>query len=244
MKVSGRWLAIAVTILTVFFLLYAFGDKLAAAVLDVLDYVAGLGAWAPLLFVLVYVVATVTLVPGSLLTMAGGLLFGFGWGSLYSVLGAGLGSTAAFLTSRHLAREAIEKRLAASGAATGRALARIDRAIGRDGLRIVLLLRLAPIFPFVWLNYLLGLSRVRLRDYLLASFGMLPGTFLYVYYGTTLGSLAELAAGSAPPRGAGYWLLLAGGLLAALTATVLLGRIAGRALGEEEITEPGASENG
>jgi uncharacterized membrane protein YdjX (TVP38/TMEM64 family) len=188
-------------------------------------WVEGLGAIGPLVFALGYVVATVAFVPGSLLTLAGGAIFGLVEGTLVVFVGASLGAIAAFLVSRYVARGAIERRLGSHPR-----FAALDRAIAQEGRKIVFLLRLSPVFPFVFLNYALGLTRVRLADYALACFGMLPGTLLYVYYGKVVGDVAALAAGAAPERGAAHWVVLGLGLLATLVVTTVVTRIAARAL--------------
>jgi uncharacterized membrane protein YdjX (TVP38/TMEM64 family) len=199
------------------------------------EWVDGLGFWGPLVFVLGYAVATVAFIPGSLLTLAGGAIFGLGWGTLWVFLGATFGSIGAFLVARYVARSAIERRVEGMPR-----FAAIDRAIGREGLKIVFLLRLSPVFPFVLLNYALGLTRVRLRDYALAALGMFPGTLLYVYYGKLAGEVAALAGdGAAADRGAGYWTVMALGLLATIAVTTVVTRTARRAL-QHDLT--GASE--
>ncbi|HEV8630807.1 MAG TPA: VTT domain-containing protein, partial [Thermoanaerobaculia bacterium] len=105
--------------------------------------------------------------------------------------------------------------------------------VAREGRKIVFLLRLSPAFPFHLLNYALGLTRVRFRDYLVACLGMLPGTLLYVYYGKVVGDVAKVAAGVRVPHDAAYWALLALGLLATVVVTALVTRTARRALLEE-----------
>ena len=110
---------------------------------------------------------------------------------------------------------------------------RIDQALCRNGLRVMLLIRLSPVFPFSLLNYALGLSRVRLRDYVLGSVSMLPGTALYVYPGMVAGQVVALGAGYARPRETGYYVTLAAGLVVTVLALVLLTRVARRALREE-----------
>ena len=192
------------------------------------EWVAGLGFWGPAVFVLGYAAATVAFVPGSILTLAAGAIFGLGKGTALVFIGATLGSTLAFLVARYLARGAIERRLEDQPRFSA-----IDRAVGRQGLKIVFLMRLSPVFPYNLLNYALGLTRVRLLDYLLACFGMIPGTFLYVYYGKALGSLAAVAGGAAPERGTGDWVLLGVGLLATAVVTAFVTRIARRALDEQ-----------
>src|SRR5262245_27286322 len=216
------------------------GRTAAAYVHDFVAWVEGLGAWGPAVFIAGYVVACVALVPGAILTLAAGVIFGLVKGAAYVFAGAVLGSTAAFLVSRHFARALVEKRVAGLPR-----FAAIDQAIGREGLKIVLLLRLSPVFPFNLLNYALGLTRVSLRDYLIASVGMIPGTVLYVYYGTALGSVAQIAAGGAAAQGgAGRVALLATGLLATIAVTVVVTRIARQALAKATGEGAGAAGQG
>ena len=154
------------------------------------EWVDGLGVWGPLVFIAGYAIATVGFVPGSLLTLAAGAIFGIAAGTVYAFTGASLGAIGAFLVGRYFARDAIESKVAENPR-----FAAIDRAVEKQGLRIVTLLRLSPAFPFILLNYALGLTRVRLRDYAIGCLGMIPGTLLYVYYGRVIGSVAALAAG-------------------------------------------------
>lgn len=196
----------------------------ADAVPALLERVRDLGPWAAAVFVGVYAVATVAWVPGSLLTLAGGAIFGLTAGTVYALSGALIGATLAFLVARYVARSAVERRLSSS-----RKLTAIDEAIETEGAKVVLLLRLSPVFPFNALNYALGLTGVRLRDFVAASaVGMIPGTFLYVYAGHTAGRVAAAAAGQ--PRGAGYYALLTLGLIATVVVTILVTRAARRAL--------------
>ncbi len=188
-------------------------------------WVNGLGAWGPLVFVVGYVVATVAFVPGVLLTLAAGAIFGLGRGVLYVFVAATLGASAAFLVSRYVARAAIERRIAGNAR-----FAAIDRAVGAQGRKIVFLLRLSPVFPFNLLNYALGLTRVRFADYLVASAGMVPGTILYVYYGKLIGDVSALAGGAAVEKGPGYYAVLVLGLAATVAVTTVVTRTARRAL--------------
>ncbi|MFN8641343.1 MAG: TVP38/TMEM64 family protein [Candidatus Binatia bacterium] len=190
-------------------------------------WVNGLGVWGPLVFIAGYAAAVVAFVPGSVLTLAAGAIFGLGAGVAYVFVAAVLGSSAAFLVSRYLARGAIEQRLAGNAR-----FAAIDRAVGAQGRKIVFLLRLSPAFPFTLLNYALGLTRVRFLDYVLASVGMLPGTLLYVYYGKLAGDVAALAGGAAVEKGAGYYAVLALGLVATIAVTAVVTRTARKALAE------------
>ncbi len=203
------------------------GRQLAAAIPAFAERIRGLGPLGPVVFVVGYALAAVAFVPGSLLTLAGGAIFGLGWGVLLVFLGATLGASAAFLVARYVARGPVARALAGN-----ERFAAIDRAIGGAGRRIVFLLRLSPVFPFNLLNYGLGLTTVRFRDYLLASIGMLPGTVLYVYYGKIAGDVAALAGGVAPARGPAHYVVLGLGLAATVAVTVVVTRLAKRALAE------------
>lgn len=186
------------------------------------------GPWGPALFIAGYVLATVAAIPGSLLTLGAGAIFGLIGGIAYVFVGAVLGSSLAFLIARYLARPAVERRVASD-----RRFEQIDAAVAKEGLKIVFLLRLSPLLPYNALNYALGLTRVRFRDFLLASFGMLPGTLLYVYSGRVAGDLAALAGGAGVERGSGYYAVLGLGLLATVLVSVWIARIARNALRRE-----------
>lgn len=208
--------------------LLVLGRRAAGSVTDLLQAIAELGPWAAVAFVALYAAATVAWVPGSILTLAAGAIFGLVQGTLYTLAGATLGAALAFLVARHLARSAIEKRLGDHPK-----LRAIDEALAREGAKVVFLVRLSPVFPFNALNYALGLTRVRFRDYVLASaVGMIPGSFLYVYAGYTAGQIVADATGAAP-RGTGYYVLLGAGLIATVGVTVLVTRTARRALHEK-----------
>jgi uncharacterized membrane protein YdjX (TVP38/TMEM64 family) len=188
-------------------------------------WVEGLGAFGPIAFILGYAVAVVAFIPGSALTLASGAIFGVAKGTVFVFAAALLGSTAAFLIARHGARAAIEKRIAGDDR-----FAAIDRAIGGEGRKIVFLLRLSPIFPFNLLNYGLGLTQVRLLDYVVAGLGMLPGTLLYVYLGSAAGQAVAAAGGAAPGRSPAEWAVFGVGLAATVVVTLVVTRIARRAL--------------
>ena len=193
----------------------------------VLELASGLGIWGAVLVIAFYVVACLLFIPGSLVTLGVGFLFGVVWGTVIVSVGSTLGATAAFLAGRTLAREWIERKVA-----TGARFQAVDRAVGQQGFKIVLLVRLSPLFPFNLMNYAFGLTRVRLRDYILASWiGMLPGTVMYVYLGSAAKSLADLAAGRIE-GGAGQKILFGVGLIVTVVVTILVTRIARRALQE------------
>jgi len=202
-----------------------FGRSLAGQIPSFAAWVEGLGPWGPVAFIVGYAVATVVFVPGSALTLLGGAVFGLVRGTLYVFAGALLGTILAFLAARYLVRPAVERRVASNPR-----FARLDEAIGDQGRKIVFLLRLSPVIPFNLLNYALGVTRVRLADYVLASVGMIPGTILYVYYGKVAGEVAAAAGGSGAERGTGYYAVLALGLAATVAVTVIVTRMARRAL--------------
>ncbi|MDJ0867916.1 MAG: TVP38/TMEM64 family protein [Myxococcota bacterium] len=201
------------------------------------DWVKGLGFWAPAVFIAGYALAVVAFAPASLLTLAAGATFGVVSGTVYVFVAAVLGSSLAFLVARYAARPLVERRIAGDAR-----FAAIDRAVGEQGRRIVLLLRLSPVFPFNLLNYALGVTGVRLVDYVVASVGMLPGTLLYVYSGSLAGEAVALAGGAGGGRGAGEYALLGVGLLATVVVTVLVTRIARQALreatGDDALSDP------
>lgn len=198
------------------------------------EWVEGLGFWGPLVFVLGYALATVAFLPGSLLTLAAGAVFGIGMGTLWATCGALLGSSASFLIARYAARGWVEKKI--EGRPRFQA---VDRAVGREGIKVVALLRLSPVFPYNLLNYALGLTRVKFRHYLVASLAMIPGTLLYVYYGKVAGDVVT-AAGGAGGKSAWEWVLLGVGLAATVAVTVLIARKAKAALDEEVGMDGGA----
>src|SRR5437870_2554719 len=189
-----------------------------------LDWIGKLGSWGPVIFVGLYVVATVLFIPGSVLTLGAGALFGVALGSVCVSISATLGATAAFLVGRYLARNAIARKIEKH-----EKFATIDRAVADEGWKIVLLTRLSPVFPFTLLNYAFGLTRVRLSHYVLASWiGMMPGTVMYVY----LGSLVNVGAGHRQ-RTTGEGVLYGVGLLATILVTVFVTRWARRTLAKK-----------
>jgi len=190
-------------------------------------WVDGLGAFGPAAFIAGYAAAVVAFAPASLLTLAAGAIFGVARGTLYVFAAASLGACLAFLVARHAARAWVERRIAGDAR-----FAAIDRAIEREGRRIVFLLRLSPAFPFNLLNYALGLTSVRFADYAVACLGMLPGTLGYVYLGSLLGDVAAAVGGASPQRGPVQQALFAAGLVATIAVTVLVTRTARRALAE------------
>lgn len=225
MNARVKWLLAAAAVAAVVILA---GPAVQPVLQRSLGAVGALGWWGPVVFAVVYAVATVLLVPGSVLTLGAGALFGLGRGFATVLAGATLGATLAFLVGRHLAREKV------AAALRGKAwFGAVDEAVAREGWRVVLLTRLSPVFPFTLLNYAFGLTRVPLRSYVLASaLGMIPGTLLYVY----LGTLARAAAGPRE-RSAFEWALYAAGLVATLLVVGLVTRRARALLRERVGTE-------
>src|SRR5229473_8587 len=223
-SVSSRWkwvlYAVAGVLIVLALKYFHVQDLLKSA----LDWIGKLGPWGPAIFVGLYVVATVLFVPGSVLTLGAGAVFGVVLGSVCVSISATLGATAAFLVGRYLARDAIARKIEKN-----EKFATIDRAVADEGWKIVLLTRLSPVFPFTLLHYAFGLTRVKLGQYVLASWiGMIPGTVMYVY----LGSLVNVGAGHRQ-RTTGEWVLYGVGLLATVAVTILVTRLARNALAKK-----------
>lgn len=195
------------------------------AVIDLLQWVDSIGGWGPPLFVVIYIAGCVLFLPGSLLTIGAGFIFGLVLGTATVSIGSTLGAGAAFLLARTVLREWVTKVVAARPQFEA-----IDEAVGREGFKVVLLLRLSPLFPFNLLNFAFGITKVSFRDYMLASWiGMLPGAVLYVYIGTALNSLAEITAGRAKATTAEQ-VLFGVGLVATAAVMTLLMRLAKKSL--------------
>jgi uncharacterized membrane protein YdjX (TVP38/TMEM64 family) len=194
---------------------------------EVLLRLAQLGSWAPLIFIALYVAAAVTLAPAFLLTVAAGALWGVWRGTLFVFVGAVLGASVVWALSKRMTRLRFFGWLDRDPRVLG-----VRRAVAGEGAWVQFLLRLSPLVPFNLLNYALGLSHVRYRDFLIASVGMLPAIVMYTYYGKVVGDVAAHAAGVAPPRGVEYYTLLIVGLIATIVSTTLITRAARRAMKE------------
>jgi len=192
---------------------------------SLLSWIEQTGFWGALIFIGLYILATVLFVPGSLLTLGAGFVFGVVLGTVYVSIGSVIGATLAFLLGRYLARDWVRGKVE-----TNPRFRAIDDAVGREGWKIVGLTRLSPIFPYNLLNYAYGLTKVSLRGYFLASWiGMLPGTVMYVYIGSLAADLATLGTGTRT-RTPLEWALYGVGLAATVVVTVLVTRLARRAL--------------
>lgn len=208
-----------------------------AYLVTLFELLRGFGVWGLVMLAFAYVAACILFVPGSVLTLGAGFLAAVLWpeNALLAVLagvvtvsaGSVAGATAAFLLGRTLLRDMIAARIAGNDRFSA-----MDEAIAKNGRKMVFLLRLSPAFPFNLLNYALGLTKVSLADYVLASWlGMLPGTVLYVYLGTGVTNLAAAASGGVS-GGVGKYVMLGVGLAATLVLVVIVTRIARKALKE------------
>ncbi|HIK32707.1 MAG TPA: TVP38/TMEM64 family protein [Oscillatoriales cyanobacterium M4454_W2019_049] len=207
------------------------GFNLQAIFQNALEWVNSQGTVGVLVFIGLYAIATVALVPGSLLTLGAGVIFGLAFGSIYVFVGATLGATLAFIVGRYLTRDWVAKKIEGN-----EKFAAIDRAVSKEGFKIVLLTRLSPAFPFVLLNYAYGLTGVTLKDYVLGSVGMIPGTIMYVYLGSLAGDLARIGmegSASNPNAEIAQWVLRIVGFIATVAVTVYVTKIARQALNEE-----------
>jgi uncharacterized membrane protein YdjX (TVP38/TMEM64 family) len=183
-------------------------------------WVTGLGPLGWVLYALVYAVCCVLFVPGSILTLGAGALYGLWTGTAIVLAGATLGATLSFLLAKSVLRKKIERMTAANAK-----FAALDRAIAKEGAKIVFLIRLSPVFPFTYINYAFGLTGVGTAPYVLASFvGMIPGTFAYVY----LGAAAVTAASG--QMDATKKALQIGGAVVALAVTIFVARVATKAI--------------
>jgi uncharacterized membrane protein YdjX (TVP38/TMEM64 family) len=186
------------------------------------------GATSSVVFILLYIAATVALMPESLLTLAAGAAFGLARAMVLVSIASTLGATAAFFLGRTLARDWVRRKI--EHRLKFRAL---DRAIGTHGFWTVFLTRLSPAIPFSWLNYAYGITAVRSRDYILASWvGMLPGTLLYVYAGSAIADVSRALAGHARTGRTGEVLLWVG-LGATVVVTALITHFARREIARE-----------
>ena len=175
MKNNIARLLLLVVIVAGIVLAFLYRDQFDAAALE--QWVSDAGLVGPLVFMLVYVIGTVFFLPGSVLTLAGGALFGPVLGTFYNLTGATAGAVLAFLVARYLASDWVEQKTA------GR-LKQLKQGVEGEDWRFVAFVRLVPLFPFNLLNYALGLTRIRLSHYLIATYlFMLPGAIAYTYLG-------------------------------------------------------------
>ncbi|MCX5962169.1 MAG: TVP38/TMEM64 family protein [Cyanobacteria bacterium] len=194
---------------------------------DSLSWVQGLGPIAPIAFILIYNLATVLFVPGLILTLGGGVLFGLGFGTVYVFIAATLGATIAFGIGRNFARSWVTEKMVGYPK-----FGAIDAAVAKNGFKIVLLTRLSPLFPFNILNYAFGITQVSFKDYVLGSIGMIPGTILYVYLGSLIGNIALIGTTNRldPETERLQWIAKIIGFIVTIGVTIYITRIAQKAL--------------
>ncbi|MCL4104586.1 UNVERIFIED_CONTAM: hypothetical protein GTU68_004540 [Idotea baltica] len=196
-----------------------------------IEWIKSIGVWGPIVFIAAYVILTVFMIPGSVLTLGAGFAFGLGWGSLWAAIGANLGANLAFLIGRYFARSKIQEKV--SGSEKFKA---VDKAVESEGWKIVALTRLAPVFPFTLLNYLYSVTGVKWLAYATATLiAMLPGTVMYVYLGT-IGRFAAEGGGAEKTTGEKVFFVV--GLIAVVAITVYITKIGKKALASKtDITD-------
>jgi uncharacterized membrane protein YdjX (TVP38/TMEM64 family) len=229
-RYNRRLVLSAILVVTLIALVIIFGEPIRTNLLAFQDWARGAGALGVTLYILLYVLATVAFLPGWILSVGAGLIYGVVAGTAIISLASTAGATLAFLLARSFLRRSIENKLQGNARFDA-----IDRAIGNSGWKIVLLLRLSPIFPFNLLNYALGLTRIPAVHYILASWiGMLPGTALYVY----LGSLGKFFAAERE-RTTAEKIMFVAGLAATALVTALITKISRDALRKQIISPHG-----
>jgi uncharacterized membrane protein YdjX (TVP38/TMEM64 family) len=198
-------------------------------------WVNSLGVWGAIAYIIIYNLATLLFIPGALLTLKGGCLFGLVWGSVYVLIAAIVGATLAFLIGRYLSRDWVCQQLEKYPKFKA-----IDQAVAQEGWKIVLLTRLSPLFPFNLLNYAFGVTQISLKDYILGSFGILPGTVMYVYIGSLATDLAMLDTTHQPVTPETQMLKLimqSVGLIATIGVTIYVTKIAQKALNKSVVVD-------
>ncbi len=200
-----------------------------------ITWVENLGIFGPIAFIVIYNLATLLFIPGSLLTLKGGCLFGWFWGSVYVLIAATLGAIIAFLIGRYCSRDWVAQKISHNSQFKA-----IDKAVAKEGFKIVLLTRLSPVFPFNLLNYAFGVTQVSLKDYILGSIGIIPGTVTYVYMGSLVTDVAMLNGSgyqpSTPSALIAQYVMQVIGLIATVAVTVYITRVAQQALKQNVAT--------
>lgn len=202
---------------------------------NTLQWIDDLGPLAAIVFIAIYMIATVLFFPASILTLGAGVVFGVVLGSIYVFIAASIGASLAFLVGRYVARGWVEKQIEGNPRFKS-----IDQAVAEEGMKIVLLTRLSPVFPFNLLNYAYGLTKVSFKNYVLGTLGILPGTIMFVYVGSLAGNLATIGTEEVETPGGVEWAIRIIGLLATVGVTVYVTKIARKALNQRIETEASA----
>ncbi len=221
MKRFGKWIVVALIVITLSILSAILPVK--EWMRELIDWVQHLGPLGVIVFIIAYAIATVLFLPGWIFTVSAGLIYGIVGGTLVALGGAIIGATLAFLVARYLLRKNIEEITKKNPR-----FAAIDEAIGKNGWKIVGLLRLSPLIPFNLSNYFYGITSISFISYVAVSaIGMIPGTLLYAY----LGAIGQAGiSGGASQHSKWQYVLLGVGLLATIAVTILVSRIAKNAL--------------
>jgi uncharacterized membrane protein YdjX (TVP38/TMEM64 family) len=230
---AAPWKSIGLGVLVVGLFIAARMLPVARWLTEFNQWVAHLGIWGVVLFIAVYILATVLFFPASVLTIGAGFVFGVLLGTVTVSIASTTGAALAFLIARYLARDKIEEKVGSN-----QKFKQIDRTIGEQGAKLVFLLRLSPLIPFNLSNYFYGLTALKFWPYVLASWiGMLPATLLYVYLGAA--GKAGLNAAAGQPFGHSPWeyVLFGTGLIATVVVTVWVTRIARRELSKSEANQ-------
>ena len=182
-KTFLKFIAFVILIILVIFSYFYFDLKSQLNTENIRNIINSYGIFAPLVFILIFIIASVLFLPGSILSFTGGAIFGSIIGTIYTIIGATIGATLAFLFARHFTRsffqESIERKY--------KKIKEFNNKLEKKGFFTVIFLRLIPIFPFNGLNLALGITKVKLKDYILGTFlGIIPGSFLYAYLGDSV----------------------------------------------------------
>ncbi len=197
---------------------------------NALQWIDNLGSIKYIVFLIGYVIVTVAFLPASVITLGAGAIFGVYIGSLLVFVGAMIGATAAFLIGRFIARDWIAKKVEGN-----RFFNSLDNSIAEEGLKLIFLIRLSPAFPFNLLNYALGLTKVSLKDYVLGTTGIIPGTIMYVYLGSLVGDVAMIGqetTTASPQEVVIGWIIRILVLVTIVAISLYIAKIAKKALNE------------
>jgi len=182
-KSKLKFVVLILLIAIVLFVVYYFDFQRFLEVEVLREKISQFGVFAPLAYIIFYIVATVFFLPGSALSLAGGVIFGKWLGTIYTLMGATIGATFAFLIARYFGKEYIESKLKEKF----KKLDKYNQKIEKKGFIVMLFLRFVPLFPYNGLNYAMGLTKIKFRHYFFGTlFGIIPGTFVFTFLGDSL----------------------------------------------------------
>ncbi|RCJ40169.1 SNARE associated Golgi family protein [Nostoc minutum NIES-26] len=239
-RFNGKLKLLLLSFLVTILIIIAKYFRIQEVLQQLLIWVHSLGVLGPIAYIVIYNLATLLFIPGSILTLKGGCLFGVFWGSVYVFIAAIIGATLAFIIGRYLTRDWISRQMDKHPKFKA-----INLAVAKEGWKIVLLTRLSPIFPFNLLNYAFGVTQVSIKDYILGSLGIFPGTVMYVYIGSLATNLATIDIPhqpSSPEAQIWQWVMQAVGLIATVGVTVYVTRIAQKSLQQNVFVEESSNE--